>query len=344
MAEARLTRSELRKQIKEEGKEEGKTGEDLQSWVKEEFEIRWAELKAEIERERQEAKEKEERKRQEAKEEADRLLELEKEKIRVTAETERAVKLKEAELNAREKNGPDTDSLSSDPQSLTSLAHSPLSFPLEAYDDKRETIDKFLDRFERSAKQYELPMDKYTFKLAQALRDRAYDVYLGLPSDKQTDYDALKQALLEHYELTAEAYRRKFRNARKERGETFERFADRSESYLQKWIRLTDSKMDLQGLTQLVLLEQFRDSLQPEIRLFAAEHGAVKLTDYVRLADRYISAHARENKPSKPSDRIQVKDGKPQGNLGNGTGTVTTHEAKPRKQITVTSHRPKARG
>ena len=91
-----------------------------------------------------------------------------------------------------------------------------------------------MDRFERLATEYGLDPDKRNLKLSQGLRGTAYDVYAKLPPNKVTDYQALKEALLTRYELTAEAYRKKFRNARRGKGETYNQFTDRLDTYLQK--------------------------------------------------------------------------------------------------------------
>ena len=50
------------------------------------------------------------------------------------------------------------------------------------------------------------------------------------------DYEKLKDALLKNFDMTECGFRKKFRNDRPERSETFIQFGSRLRSYLDKWI------------------------------------------------------------------------------------------------------------
>ena len=50
------------------------------------------------------------------------------------------------------------------------------------------------------------------------------------------DFKKLKDALLRNFDMTERRFRKKFRNHRPERSETFIQFGSRLRSYLNKWI------------------------------------------------------------------------------------------------------------
>ena len=63
----------------------------------------------------------------------------------------------------------------------------------------------------------------------------------------------------------------------------------------------TDRTFD--GLVELTLCEQLRETMPTELRTFTAEQGATTLTDLITLADRYTTAHDEANTRRKVHDR-----------------------------------------
>ena len=236
-----------KREVKVEGQELGLEGKDLIDYIeravaefKEERDRQERREKEEREREReekdrQERKEKEEherekelrerddRLRKEAEAREDRLRELdlqerrEREKAeRVAKETARLQNLEAIKLNPElapqllkelQDNAKPTPSYST-----ASVA----SFPFGEYQEKEESIDRYLTRFEKAARTFDLPEDKWCDRLSLLLRGRAFDVYDKLSTEGETDYNTLKNALLVKFELTANCYRKKFRGARKD--------------------------------------------------------------------------------------------------------------------------------
>ena len=79
----------------------------------------------------------------------------------------------------------------SSPISAEFSVNSSPNFMIDYFDDKSETIETFLDRFERTARHTGLPADRFCFRLAQALRGEAYEVYAKLPPASQENYEAV---------------------------------------------------------------------------------------------------------------------------------------------------------
>ena len=86
-----------------------------------------------------------------------------------------------------------------------------LSIPI--FNDKAENIDDYLLCFEKLAKAHRVPETHWAVNVASFLQGSARAVYHSMPEDKADDYEKLKKALLRHYELTPEAFRKLFRGA-----------------------------------------------------------------------------------------------------------------------------------
>ena len=193
----------------------------------------------------------------------------------------------------------------SSPISAEFSVNSSPNFTIDYFDDKSETIETFLDRFERTARHTGLPADRFCFRLAQALRGKAYEVYAKLPPASQENYEAVKAALLTQFELTAASYHNKFRNSRLEKRETFSNLSQRLDKYLDRWLKLSPFTDTLEGLRELVLVEQLRECMSPQLRVFIDESGVSSLVDIVAHADRYLTAH-KDDKQKNKTDTTQT--------------------------------------
>ncbi|KAI0243434.1 hypothetical protein LSAT2_000001, partial [Lamellibrachia satsuma] len=74
----------------------------------------------------------------------------------------------------------------------------------------KDELDSYLQRFERYAVNERWPRDSYALNLASLLTGKALNVYSRLPLALANDYDILKKALLQQYQLTVDDYRKKF--------------------------------------------------------------------------------------------------------------------------------------
>ena len=100
--------------------------------------------------------------------------------------------------------------------------------PLPPFDENRETIDHFLEAFERQAKAAGLPEDQWVIRLNPLLTTgRAGEAYQRCLDSGIDDYEAVKEALLLHFSITPEGFRRRFRKLRPGEGESPSTFASR---------------------------------------------------------------------------------------------------------------------
>ena len=93
--------------------------------------------------------------------------------------------------------------------------------------------------------------------LSALLKGRALDVYSMMPTEYANDYDQLKDALLKRYQLTADGFKRRFRSATPETGETPIQFLTRLDNYLLRWIELARAEKSFEGIKTLMVQEQY---------------------------------------------------------------------------------------
>jgi len=90
-----------------------------------------------------------------------------------------------------------------------------------------------------------MPTMEQALYLLALLNGRALDVYSMLPVKQANNYDQLKAALLKRYQLSADGFKRRFRSAKPEPGETPTQFLTRIDNYLQRWIELAKAEKTL---------------------------------------------------------------------------------------------------
>ncbi|XP_055870770.1 uncharacterized protein LOC129923508 [Biomphalaria glabrata] len=245
-----------------------------------------AEMEKEKKREHEIAMEREKR-------EAEVAIAIAKEKEITEREREKQITERER-ITAEKENGTASQASSGSrpvsPASQQSSSNGLPHMPMEHFDDKTENIEVYLVRFEEVASYYGLPEEKWCFQLSQCLRGKACEVYSKLPSGQREDYAALKQALLVQFELTAEAYQKKFRTSRLERRETYGNLCDRLDKYLKRWHTLSELPETLDGLVSLILAEQLLECMPNDVKIFVREQQAATPADIASAADRYATA------------------------------------------------------
>lgn len=72
---------------------------------------------------------------------------------------------------------------------------------IPAFEDGENEMDSYLRRFERYAELQQWPKTTWAMSLSALMKGRALDVYALLTKENALDYDKLKLALLQRYEL-----------------------------------------------------------------------------------------------------------------------------------------------
>ena len=109
---------------------------------------------------------------------------------------------------------------------------------LPYFEETKDKMDSYLSRFEKYAVANKWDRSIWAAYLSALLKGRALEVYDRLSVADANDYEKLKDALLKNFDMTERGFRRKFRNDRPDRSETFIQFGSRLRSYLDKWINM----------------------------------------------------------------------------------------------------------
>ncbi|XP_061194307.1 uncharacterized protein LOC133202481 [Saccostrea echinata] len=219
-------------ELLELGTQMGLKEEALQKFVKEEQ----SRLRDERERQRKERKSKEEREFQlqmerelteREREEREHIRQMEEQK-ELFDDSEHKRKIVEMELDhkfqllATERSHKVLDSSSHGTE-----MHQPIKGPkLPAFDDSKDNIDAYIQRFEIYATSQKWLRDNWEAHLSALLKGKALDVFSRLPPESAIDFDELKKALLKRFDMTEDGFRKKFRSSKPDGSEFFMQFSE----------------------------------------------------------------------------------------------------------------------
>jgi len=205
---------------------------------------------------------------------------------------------------------------------------------LPHFNDKSDSMDAYLKRFERFAYNAGWDEEDWATNLSALLQGKALEVYSRLSSDDALSYDTLKEALLKRFQLTEEGFRSKFRSSKPEVGETAQQFVVRLEDYLMHWMELAKAPANFEGLVDLLLREQFMNVSPKHLQVFLKEHKVKTVQDMTDLAQQFQEAHnltdfTQSNSP-KPRNGMNRQDNQNQSTMQSGStsGGKTCYNCK----------------
>ncbi|KAL8601078.1 hypothetical protein ACOMHN_040779 [Nucella lapillus] len=239
-----------------------------------------------------EREERAERRRVEAE---NRKLESEMENRKIEAEMEKLrleTRLREKELEIQRLG---IESEDSDAPSSIPGHHRPNHAPrpqLPKFSEGSDSMDAYISRFEVFARSQGWPEREWAMILSALLTGKALNIFSTLPAVQQSDFDCLKKALLQGFDLTEEAFRKKFRSVRLQAGETYIQFGARLEHYFQKWLELSGTGEEFLELKELILREQVLTGCGPELTIHLRERQPKTTAELLQMAEIYREARA----------------------------------------------------
>jgi hypothetical protein len=174
---------------------------------------------------------------------------------------------------------------------------------------QEKEVDKYFLHFEKVAGNLKWPKEHWTLLLQSSLIGKARDIYTQLSVEQSSNYDTVKDIILKAYELVPEAYRQKFRNCRKEVGQTHVEFARIKEQLFDRWCSSKHIEHDYDNLRQLLLIEEFKGCIHADVKSFLDEKQVDNLEEAARLADDYSLTHKVSfvNKPKSTNPQFYSK-------------------------------------
>ena len=171
---------------------------------------------------------------------------------------------------------------------------------LPVFSEGKDDMDAYLQRFERYAEHEGWDANCYGTYLGSLLSGKALEVYSRLPNSEASEYYQLKEALLIHYQLTQEDYRKKFHSGTQTSMETAAQYLARLEFFFDNWIRLSKIEESFEGLRELILVEKYLHSCPRELALFIRERSPSDMRHLLELAKIFTSARAAVGGSVKP--------------------------------------------
>ena len=240
-----------------------------------------------------EQKDKEREQKEKDREQKDKDRELEKLKIEAARkdkememEKEIALKKIEAEVELKKIEAETT----SHPWGPKEKSSNPRSPKLPYFDEHTDKMDSYLTRFESYALSNKWDPSMWASYLSALLKGRALEVFVRLSRDDQSDYGQIKEALLTNFDLTERSFRKKFRDCRPEKAETFRQFSGRLASYLEKWLGLAKVEKTYEAVCDFLARDQFLDCCSHELYLYLKPKTFKALGELAHRADLFADA------------------------------------------------------
>ncbi len=154
----------------------------------------------------------------------------------------------------------------------------------------REAVDSYFGAFERIAMALRWPKEVWPLLLQRRLIGKAQEVCSALSINDSLDYEKVKSAVLRAYELVPEAYRQKFRSHAKTANQTFVEYAREKGVLFDKWCQ-SSKIINFEQLCELVLIEDFKNSLSDKIVVFLNEKKVYTLAEAAVSSDEFVLTH-----------------------------------------------------
>ena len=273
-AEAQKAR-DAEKAAREAAEAEAQRAQELRvAELKEARELRELELKAEREK-------------------RDLELKAEQEKALLEAEKEAAAREHELKMASLGKHSPSDKASAFDPARNIRL--------VPPFQEKE--VDKYFAHFEKVADSLNWPKESWVLLLQSVLVGKAQEIYGSLSVEQSSNYEHVKEAILKAYELVPEAYRQKFRNYLKYDSKTHVEFAREKENLFNRWCHSKEIGQDFKKLKQMVLLEEFKDKVRPDIRSHLDEQKVEELEKAAIMVDDYALTLKMSSKSGNPQQK-----------------------------------------
>src|SRR5260221_9745916 len=174
---------------------------------------------------------------------------------------------------------------------------------LPFFDDKTDSIDSFLHRFEIFATSQAWPNDVWAQYLSSLLKGRALETYTRMPVNDALDYPRVKAALLRRFELTESGLKSKFYETRAEAGESPRQVLARLDFYLTRWAELVGCPATFDGLKDFFLREQYLTTCSQDLTVFIRERKPRSVEELSVLAESFLDAR---DKPRPEASQSQL--------------------------------------
>lgn len=150
--------------------------------------------------------------------------------------------------------------------------------------------DTFFTLFERVAAARSWPDAERILLLQCVLTGKAQEAYSAVCAQENLTYDGVKSAVLKAYQLTAEAYRQRFRQWVKQKRQTHVEFVNELTTHFKRWCSAAGVST-FEKLSDLIILEQFKYALPGQVVTYLNEREPDSVVKAAQLADDFALTH-----------------------------------------------------
>ncbi|KAJ8379406.1 hypothetical protein SKAU_G00001840 [Synaphobranchus kaupii] len=165
---------------------------------------------------------------------------------------------------------------------------------------REEDADTFFEAFEIVAREMEWPDAKWALLVQSSLAGKAQVAFAALDPRVGLNYEELKKAVLAAYGGVPESYRQRFRNLKRRNGESYLDVGRRLSIAFDRWLA-AGKVFDYSELRELMLVEQFKNSVPREVEVYLSERQVNKLVEASQMADAFEVIHAEPSGKSRPN-------------------------------------------
>ena len=152
-----------------------------------------------------------------------------------------------------------------------------------------DAIEDYLVAFERTAQLNKWPDSELCSILQSQLTGKGLKVFSELTLTEAREYNRVKRAILDAYQLTPQSYRNKFREIEKQTNESYSDFAFRQRNLFKRWLEGLNVYNDINSLKETLLIEQFSQKIPSEITIWLVDQKPKTLAKASQLADEYVA-------------------------------------------------------
>lgn len=150
--------------------------------------------------------------------------------------------------------------------------------------------DTFFTLFERVAAARGWPDAEKILLLQCVVTGKAQEAYSAVCAQENLTYNDVKVAVLKAYQLTAEAYRQKFRQWVKGAKQTHMEFVNELTTHFKRWC-VAGGVVTFEQLSDVIILEQFKNSLPSRVVTYLNEREPDNVIKAAQLADDFVLTH-----------------------------------------------------
>ena len=131
-------------------------------------------------------------------------------------------------------------------------------------------------------------------RIGAPLTGGALEVFCRSSESEAIDYDRVEEVLQKRYNLTEDGSRQKFSACSPEDGENPNMVIVCLKTYLERWMKLSETPQTYDGLRDLCIREQFLDVSPVDLSTYLRERNLPTLDEVAQSADLFFTACKRQ--------------------------------------------------